>query len=427
MRHCFAIFLLALSCLARGEMPADLPKASQVLAALRMHPQVRAAVAAARAAEAQQSGLVAGPHESTLRVSSHNRRDRSVDQRYREYEIGVERAFRLPGKVALDAELGEATVASARHVVGEALHATSRELLSRWFAWQREAVAVAEWKAQVELQRALLVAVNKKVGAGETARLEAKLVEAQLAQAEAQLAQALMRRERAASEWRQHFPSIALPEKPLMAEPLPVVDTADVRTRWEKRILDENHELAVAQSETRRARLAAARSDAERLPDPTLGLSLGSERDGQERIVGVHVSIPLPGRIRTANARIAAAEADAAAMREAMTLARAESEARQTVAAAITGFFHWQRLEEVARRMEENAALLEKAWRLGEGQYTDLQMARRQSLEARMAASQARLDANEARYRMLLDAHELWALEPEMFLDDTDKPGLSGP
>ena len=36
-------------------------------------------------------------------------------------------------------------------------------------------------------------------------------------------------------------------------------------------------------------------------------------------------------------------------------------------------------------------------------------------IEARLAESQARLDANEARYRLLLDAHALWSLD-----DDAD-------
>jgi len=63
--------------------------------------------------------------------------------------------------------------------------------------------------------------------------------------------------------------------------------------------------------------------------------------------------------------------------------------------------------------MEENVRLLEKAWRLGEGQFAELQTARRQAIEARLAASMARLEASEARYRLLLDAHQLWNTEAD--------------
>jgi outer membrane protein TolC len=63
--------------------------------------------------------------------------------------------------------------------------------------------------------------------------------------------------------------------------------------------------------------------------------------------------------------------------------------------------------------MDDNMHLLEKAWRLGEGQFAELQNARRQAIEARLAATQARLEASEARYRLMLDAHQLWNTEVE--------------
>lgn len=406
---------------------ADLPPTAEVIAALAAHPQVRAAIAGWHAGKAQESGLVAGPHEFAVRLSAQSRRDRSVDQRYREHELGIERTLRLPRKASLDADLGKAQVSVSHHAVGEALHATSRELLARWFAWQREAAAVTEWLSQVAILRELHTAAVKKVGAGETARLEAMLSEAQLKQAEAQLAQAQMRRERAAIEWRAQFPAITLPAQPLLGPPQAIDAAPEAQTEWQRRILAENHELALARSETERARLAAARADAERWPDPTVGLTFGSERDGQERLIGVHLSIPLAGKARDATSRSASAEADAAAAREALVLARAEAEARQTIATAVAHYEQWRRLDDVARRMEENARLVEKAWRLGEGQYSDLQLARRQASEARLAAIQAQIDAIEARYRLLLDAHELWDFASESVLAAELKPALSQP
>jgi len=79
----------------------------------------------------------------------------------------------------------------------------------------------------------------------------------------------------------------------------------------------------------------------------------------------------------------------------------------------------------VAARMAENAQLLDKAWRLGEGQFADLQFARRQAGEAQLAAVRAQLDANESRYKVLLDAHELWVLDAHEHEDEAGakKPG----
>lgn len=423
MKRLFVILMMP-ACLGWAADGSDLPPTTQVMKALQAHPLVRAAAAGVRAEEANRDRLDAGPHEFALRLASQRRQDRSVNQRYREHEIGIERAIRLPGKAALDAEIGTAGVAQAQHALGDAMHESGRQLLARWFEWQREAAAVHDWQAQVDVLRAQHAAVQKKVGAGEAAKLEALLSEAQIVQAEAQLAQAQTRRERAAVELRQHFPDIALPERVALPPPEGVADDPSARDRWRERILAANHELAVARSAALRSRTEAGRLDAERLPDPTLGLTMGRERDGQERIIGLQLTVPLPGAARAASARAGGAEADAAAAREALALARAEAEARQTVNAAIGSYGHWRRQADVAQRMEENARLLEKAWRLGEGQFAELQTARRQAIEARLAATQAQLDANEARYRLLLDAHELWDFAEENRNSALDKPGI---
>jgi hypothetical protein len=195
--------------------------------------------------------------------------------------------------------------------------------------------------------------------------------------------------------------------------------------RWRERILVANHELAVARSTAQRRRLEAGRLDAERLPDPTLGLAVGSERNGQERIIGLQLTIPLPGAARAASVRSGLAEAEAAAAREALVQARVEADAHRTIDAALSSYTQWQRLADVALRMEENARLLEKAWRLGEGQFAELQAARRFAIEARLAATRVQLDAGEARYRLLLDAHELWDMDAGSDVPVGVKPGIS--
>ncbi|MDK9701663.1 MAG: TolC family protein [Sulfuritalea sp.] len=390
--------------------PPDLPAAAQVEKTLRAHPLVRGAVAGVQVEEANRDRLEAGPHEFALRLSSQQRRDRPLDIGYRENEVGLERAIRLPGKAARDAALGAAGIEHARFALGDAMHETARLLLTRWFEWRREAAAARQWALQVETLRRQHEVVGKRVDAGDAAKLEELLSGAQLAQAQAQFAQAAGRRERIAMEFGQTFPGIALPadEMPEMPEPQAIGESAET---WRQRILEHNHELAMARSAARRGQMMAQRLDAERLPDPTLGVKFGSERDGQERIVGVQLTIPLPGSGRAASARAGAAEADAASAREALALARAEAEAQRTVSLAHSTRGQWQRLDDVARRMEENVRLLDKAWRMGEGQFAELQAARRQGIEARLAAIQAQLEANEARYRLLLDAHQLWNTE----------------
>ncbi len=401
-------FILLCPLAALAADPPDLPPTVQVEQALRSHPLVRAAIAGVQVEEANRDRLQAGPHEFTFRLSSQQRRERPLDLKYREHEIGLERAIRLPGKAATDAALGAAGVEQAQLALGDALHESARLLLGRWFEWQREAAAEHEWGGQVALLQRQHEVVGKRVGSGDAARLEELLSGAQLAQAQAQLAQAQSQRERATLELTQSFPGISLPVAVPVQEPMAIADSAEA---WRERILGHNHELALSRAMVRRSRLEARRLDADRLPDPTLGVKVASEREDQERVVGLQLTIPLPGEARASGARAAGAQVEAAAAREALVLARAEAEARRTISLANSAHVQWQRFSDVATRMEGNAVLLEKAWRAGEGQFADLQLARRQAIEARLAAAQARLGANEARYRLLLDAHELWDLD----------------
>ncbi|MDD5331054.1 MAG: transporter, partial [Sulfuricella sp.] len=73
----------------------------------------------------------------------------------------------------------------------------------------------------------------------------------------------------------------------------------------------------------------------------------------------------------------------------------------------------WQSAQDAAGKMNANAELMARAYALGEMGLTDVLAARRQALEANLNATLARLEAAEARYRLLLDAHQLWPLEAD--------------
>lgn len=406
MKHAL-LLCLAWPLAATAAFP-DLPPTALVEPALRAHPGVRAALAGVEVGTAQRDQWQAGPHEFNVRLGSAQRRD--AGRQFQENEIGIERALRLPGKAAQDAAIGASVLAQARHAHGDALHEAGRLLLKTWFGWRRELAAVEEWRAQADLlQRQRLVA-EKRVAAGDAARVEALLAAAQHTQAEARQAEAEHRARLAADEIAQHFPTLALPANVPVVAPRAIEEPF---AAWRDKILEHSHELQLARAASHRQQLQAQRLDADRLPDPTLGMRWASERDGQERLVGLQLSLPLPGAARAASARAAAAEVGAAAAREAMVLAKIEAEARRVYQQALAAHAQWQRLEAVAARIEENARLLDKAWRLGEGQISDLLNARRQAAEARLAAAQARLDANEARYRLLLDTHRLWPLDDD--------------
>jgi cobalt-zinc-cadmium efflux system outer membrane protein len=167
----------------------------------------------------------------------------------------------------------------------------------------------------------------------------------------------------------------------------------------------------MVQSDSRLQQLLAQRSSADRVPDPTVGLRYSSEKEGEEKLAGVYVSVPISFGLRGANADIAQQHADIAQHREAATRRRLEGDVYAAYTQAANNYMIWQQAQQAAGSVRENAELVARAYSLGESSLTDSLTARRMALESSLAATVAQLDSNEARYRLLLDAHLLWALD----------------
>lgn len=406
---------LALCLAAVGEAveldPPDLPPAEAVTRVLRAAPAVRAAGSMVRVEEANRGRLEAGQHEWTLRLTGQRRRVEPLagtTERYYEQGAALERPIRLPGKAALDAELGAKGVEIAEWAHGDALHEAGRALLKDWFAWRRESESARQWAEQASLLGQQAQGVERRRQLGDAARVEAVQAEAALAQAEAQLAQARVRERTAAEELRRRYPGLPLPDSVKLSVPEPVDgDEAE----WTAAILEHSHELGVARGEAQRAQVAASRNGREILPDPTLGMHVMRERGGEEHIFGVSIAFPLPGQARWAAADAARAQADAAGSREAAALQKISTEAATLYHAASAARATWESSRLAAGRLSQAADMTARAYQLGEGTLNDLLAARRLANEAQLGARLAQLDALELRYRLLLDAHRLWVLE----------------
>lgn len=383
---------------------SDLPPLATVVEALTNNPDAQAARAGIDVGKARQLGLEAGPYEPNVRLGAGQR---NIDGRgdFGEWDISLERAFRLPGKAKLDQELGEQGVSQAELAYGDSLHEAKRELLRLWFAWVRAYNEVQQAQTQVETLKEQLRIVERRVQGGDAPRLEASLAGAALAQVEYALQQGELREQKAAIDLTQRFTGIQLPAAPTLINPVPITQTLD---EWRERILASNDELSLARAQSRRAQLQAARADKNRQPDPTLGVRYASETGGDEQIAGVYISIPLTGKARAAAGREATAEAEIANFNEAKVLRRLNADIASVYASAQSSYRSQQSARSAADFTEKNAELIARAYSLGEADLSNVLIARRQAAEARLAASLAQLDANEARYRLLVDAHELW-------------------
>jgi len=390
------------------EATPGLPPAEVVARVLRASPPVQAAASQLRAEQANSERLAAGSHEWSLRLGSQQRRSQPAggpNERFTEWNAALERPLRLPGKAALDAELGAAGVAIAETAQGDALHENSRLLLSSWFAWLKESNAARLWAEQTALLRQQAAAVQRRQQLGDAARLDSVQSEAAQAQAEAQLAQAEVRQRIAAEELRRRFPDLPLVEPAVIPEPQPIAGDA---AEWLAAIVEHSHELGLAVGETRRARTLAERIARERLADPTIGLQVSRERAGEENVFGAYISIPLSGTARRAGAEAAGAHAEAQQGRELAMRQKVTAEAASLYYSASAALASWQAASRAAAQLDNAAAMTARAYQFGEGSLNDLLLARRQANEARLAAHLLQLDALERGYRLQLDAHRLW-------------------
>lgn len=396
-----------------AESTPNLPPAEIVARVLDTNPSIQAAGSQVQVEEANRRRLEAGPYEWSIRLGGQQRRaypNSGPDERFSEWNAAIERPLRLPGKSSADAELGAAGVALAETARGDARHEASRALLKAWFAWLKENASAAQWAEQVALLEKQSKSVQRRQQLGDAARLEAIQGEAALAQAAAQLAQAQVRQRTAAEDLRRRFPGLPLAAPASIAEPVPVTGTAE---EWITQILQHSHELGMARGEVQRSQLFAGRSSRDRLPDPTIGMHVSRERSGEEQILGAYINIPLPGTARRATADAALAQADAYGRREAAMQQKITAEAAALYNSASAAYPTWQSGRSAAERLTQAADLTARAYQLGEGSLNDLLATRRLANEAQLAARLLQLDALELRYRLLLDAHQLWDMDDE--------------
>lgn len=390
---------------AKNIAPADLPPVDNVLRVLDSHPSVRMAMAELTAAQGRHDRLRAGDYEFDLTLAA-QRRNVNGGPDYNEWSAGLLRGLRLPGKARLDERIGAVGVEEADERVGDARHEAARQLLSLWYGRLQAQAEARLWQAQVDSLAEERRIVETRVKRGDAARLDALQADAALAQASSQMQQARGRERTAAAELAARFPGLPEPSGEEVQPQLP----AGGETDWVAHTLEHNHELLAVQRAVERGHLHVRRAERDRIPDPTVGLHFANEQGGDEKLLGLSLSIPLPGEARRAQTRIQLAQAQAETEREAATRRRLSAEAAANWQRAANGVEAWRRLGEAARAMDQHARLAGRAHELGELGLSEALLARRNAQETRLAAEQARLVANEAVARLLLDAHRLWPL-----------------
>ena len=250
-----------------------------------------------------------------------------------------------------------------------------------------------------------LAGIARRAELGDASKLDALQARAAATQAEAASRLASERAQRAGLVLRELYPQLAPPADPTL--PAPVLPGHDLAALGE-RAMQQDPGIRMARVAAQGSRLESERAGAERRPDPTVGVRYGIERGGDERIIGVYVSIPIGGEARRAAADASQAKADALDHLADARLRRTSGEVLALRSAVASGVSRWQVAEESAQAQAQVAERVARANELGETGLAEVLLARRQMLEASLSASNARVDALESRALLLLGAGQLW-------------------
>ncbi|ANX04934.1 TolC family protein [Immundisolibacter cernigliae] len=369
-------------------------------------PAVQAALAAREAARARGEALDAGPYEFELDAVG-QRRDVRREGDYDEWEAGISRRLRLPGKAALDRELGALGNETAELGIADAFHGAALELLDGWFGWLDAASAVAAATTARDRLAEERAAIDKRLARGDAARIDLDLAESALAGAEAALAEARTTAAESSAALGARYPTLPLPAAPPPIpdpEP-PAMDAAALAAQ----IVARSHEIGIAEARYQQSMKRAQRGERDRRPDPALGIRTLSERGGDETAVGLTFNIPIGGRYRAAEARALAADAGAAGA-ELDAVRRQIVAGSRAVTARLQGSLAaWQAARRAAEAADTHAARARRGYQLGETDLFSLLAAERTAQGARRAEIAARIAAHRAVARVRVDAHQMWA------------------
>ncbi len=405
----FASLLLCFITLtANADGEPDLPPMSQVNDALTNHLLVLNAGSVLKQEYASQRRWNSGSYEFNVNLGTGQRSVGIPREKLREWYVDIQRPVRLLNKVQIDEEIGIASVARADFALGDARHEAARQLLRLWFVWQREQITLRLWQQQVDILSKLVSMTEQRVKQGDAPKLELNQAKAAVAQAGVSSQQAQLRMQLAGSDLLRQFPSIQLPDALTPSTPQPIQQTLE---KLKSQVFDRNHELGMMRSQAELQQLLAKRSRADITPDPTVGMRVASDMGGNERVWSMYVSVPLSFGLRSASAEVAEQHAVIAADQEAFVRRRLEGDVYAAHTQAVRSFSTWQRAQEAAAAIRNNAELVAKAYAQGESSLSDSLTARRLALESSLAEQLAGLDANEARYRLLVDTHQLWLHE----------------
>lgn len=408
------LLVIAITLCAAGSqaqaLDAWLPSAAEVAAVLKASPQIRSARDRQDAQLQRARGIEAGAGEWTLRLNQQQRRVRDPQERFAETTLAIDRPVRLWGKSGLDALLAEQDREVARIQLADALHESSRQLLTHWFEALRAQLDADNAARELQLASELDRQARIRLRQGDISPLDARLAEAELQRSQAHATLAQADAARSTAQLQRLYPGLRMPSWPQDKDPRPP-QNAIPQDSTVQHLIEHHHELRLLKAEAKRQQQLAERLERERWPDPTIGLYTSRERAGAEQLVGVSVAMPLAGIHRESQARAAMAEAHMLD-HQALELERrltAGFEARLQRSMYQQQAMNVLRMAAATQRQAADKSLI--AYTQGEHSMTELIQNRRLANEQQIASQRLLLDWLLNQAQLELDAHRLWDLD----------------
>jgi cobalt-zinc-cadmium efflux system outer membrane protein len=387
-----------------------LPPPEMVEKILNEHPIVGAAEANLDVAKADADRLNAGPHEYQL---SGYLGARTVNHQgeFTVYDLTVSRGIRIGDKAMLDAKTGSLGIEYGANAIEDAKHQTALLLMYDWMAWLE-----AESLAKIDAEEAQSYArerdaVRQRVARMDAAQRDADLADAAFARANAAAEVSRGVAEEAKATLQRIFTEMALlPFAPEIAAPeLPALPLE----RWFDLIMQRSHEVRMAELEAAKQQTLVSRAEAERRPDPSVGVRTYSEYAGTETALALYFSMPIGGAGRSAAANAQSAKARAAYADLARVRREYGQRAQQDVVKTRAGLASWQ--EAASARDAATTALTRtrRGYDLGEFDLSELLLVSRQNYDALRIELASRAAAQRATLQLQIDGHELWILEDD--------------
>jgi outer membrane protein TolC len=394
---------MGLASAADVAIPLVLPE-STALRWLTNDPALVSADNALAAANIEANQQALSPYDWVAN-GTYQRRDAGTGSNSNEWNVGLERTFRLPNKVKADEASAKAIRLIAPAEYKQARREAAEALLNAWFDWLAADARKTLLLSQQSSIEDNVAVVGKRVKSGDAAVLEQRLASAELIAMQRQVSEAKNAEVTAWTFLAARYQAKEEAKTTTLPEPIAVPQDL---SWWQTRMLAVNDQLTLAQAQVASAEALAQRAKAEQRPDPTFGVFTGREAYGSEKLIGVTASIPITSKRRSLE--VERQQAQVSVARQNLTLTEREQRAAiQANYTAARGYFErWQLAQQAATTLFENAKLTQKAYQLGEGDVQLLLLARRQALMAAEDATSAKVAALRSYYRLLLNAKLLW-------------------